>query len=282
LRAMATSREELRDKASVQKTLQRAPSPPPVESVASAHDLPVANVVPNPSQTMGQSQHKERGEYPPPQTWVNPYAHQHVAYGTSAPPGMDGFVHYEHFSTYPRHHVGGPYYSYTPQYSQSYGHPAPVPMYGSPNGWMEHSCDPSMVYYADSTLEDVTDQECRPVEEQSTPTISNQTLSTPFKYSPADAMSPYWAHLGRAATLGLQTPAKCSPATTPRRGTDKRDDLDWSDSTDSSHDVERNFAGKAQPLLLRHNPYYGYPQVRARMLRLTLSRDCLFSLPFVV
>jgi hypothetical protein len=94
---------------------------------------------------------------------------------------------------------------------------------------------------------------------------------TPYKYDPNNLQpqqhSPYWGHLDRATIdMGLATPAKASPSTPRRRQgkpEDKRDDqeaeADKSESVDcAAEEKENGFATNAQPLLLRHNQYYGY------------------------
>jgi hypothetical protein len=92
---------------------------------------------------------------------------------------------------------------------------------------------------------------------------------TPYKFDPNTQQpqqhSPYWGHLDRATVdMGLATPAKASPST-PRRGKgkpeDKRDDQEGEAEKSESVDCEEKengFAANAQPLLLRHNQYYGY------------------------
>jgi hypothetical protein len=93
---------------------------------------------------------------------------------------------------------------------------------------------------------------------------------TPYKYDPniqqPQQHSPYWGHLDRATIdMGLATPAKASPSTPRRRkgkSEDKRDDQEGeaekSESTVDCEEKENGFAANAQPLLLRHNQYYGY------------------------
>jgi hypothetical protein len=87
---------------------------------------------------------------------------------------------------------------------------------------------------------------------------------TPYKYDPNSMQphSPFWAHLDRAtAAMGLATPAKASPSTPRRRQgkpEDKRDDQEAEAEKSDTEEKENGYASKAQPLLLRHNQYYGY------------------------
>jgi hypothetical protein len=195
---------------------------------------------------------------------------------------------YPNYPMYPPGHMN-PYYPAgpsPPQFSNHSDHSQSTTGYehtlvfDQTHGWI----DPGMAYVLHQQAEAAGYYVARPPPSPGTAYTPDDTTGdwqghanyatneqTPYKYDPntlqSQQHSPYWGHLDRATIdMGLATPAKASPSTPRRRKgkpEDNRDDQQGEAETSESVDCEEKenefgFAVNAQPLLLRHNQYYGY------------------------
>lgn len=264
LRSMATARAQLQEAATLDRKTasknRQDGQPPPYP-----RGSPVPKQIGTDTRSSSSRPRWKPGQQQPQQPgwWPNQHHHQHP-YGPTPPPPQQWDMQQQQQnpaappycdnssvhsalsmdSSYPTPMPYPPLQPPHPSHMQQYYHYPPSSSetshasgYVYNEGFDPRWADPAMMYamhmqqyYAAMTPQVET---------------SPEASESPPKANDLSPSSPFWSHLDRATlAMGLATPAKSSPLTPRRRGSDKDEDM--------------TFAANAQPLLLQQHQYYGY------------------------